>query len=92
MHAHRHNEADRKGAGSFEKIDHTEIEDIPDVPQIGTSGIYLCHINFKKEVIMWLAVLVFVCLSVEVLSYLTEGETSETKDSSEEIRTSPETV
>ncbi len=41
---------------------------------------------------MWLAVLVFVCLSVEVLSYLTGGETSETKDSSEEIRTSPETV
>lgn len=25
---------------------------------------------------MWLAVLVFVCLSVEVLSYLTGGETS----------------
>ena len=31
-------------------------------------------VNLKTEVIMWFAVLVFVCLSVEVLSYLTGGE------------------
>lgn len=44
------------------------------VPHLGTSNIYLCVRNFKKEVIMWFAVMVFVGLSVEVLSYLTGGE------------------
>ncbi len=41
-------------------------------------GLYLCRIlqkkQLKKEVIMWFAVLVFVCLSVEVLSYLSGPE------------------
>ena len=45
-----------------------------DVPQLGTSLFYLCIINLKMEVIMWFAVIVFVCLATEVLSYLSGGE------------------
>lgn len=51
------------------------------VPCIGTSRAYLCKRfseigmkSFKKEVTMWFAVIVFVSLSVEVLSHLTGGE------------------
>ena len=31
---------------------------------------------FKKEAYMWFAVIVFVCLATEVLSYLSGGEIS----------------
>ncbi len=41
---------------------------------------------------MWLAILVFVCLSVEVLSYLTGGETSNGINSGRRNKRSPETV
>ncbi len=34
------------------------------------------HFHYKKEVNMWLAVIVFVCLATEVLSYLSGGEIS----------------
>ena len=57
---------------------------------LGTKGAYLCHINLKKEVNMWLAVLVFVCLSVEVLSYLTGSDTNDGIKSSDRNKRSPE--
>ena len=41
---------------------------------------------------MWFAVLVFVCLSVEVLSYLTGGDTSNGIIKEDRNRRSPETV
>lgn len=59
-------------------------------------GLYLCHIiqksNIKTEVIMWFAVLVFVCLSVEVLSYLTGGDTKNGINIQNREKTSPEAV
>ena len=39
---------------------------------------------------MWLAVLVFVCLSVEVLSYLTGSDTNDGIKSSDRNKRSPE--
>ena len=44
------------------------------MPYFGTSPLYLCIINLKKVVIMWLAVIIFVGLATEVLSYLSGGE------------------
>ena len=44
------------------------------MPYFGTSTAYLCIRNLKKEVIMWFAVIMFVCLATEVLSQLTGGE------------------
>lgn len=41
---------------------------------------------------MWLAIVVFVCLSVEVLSYLTGGETSNGICNESRNERSPETV
>ena len=41
---------------------------------------------------MWFAVLVFVCLSVEVLSYLTGGDTQNGIAAHNEKKTSPEAV
>lgn len=46
------------------------------LPQFGTTMPYLCRCNIKTEVNMWFAVLVFVCLATEVLSYLSGGEIS----------------
>ena len=53
-------------------------------------GLYFCNINFKKEVNMWLAVIVFVSLSVEVLSYLTGGDTKNGIIIKENEKSSPE--
>ncbi len=64
----------------------------PFVLYFSTKGAYLCHINLKKEVNMWLAVLVFVCLSVEVLSYLTGGDTNNGIKGSGRNERSPETA
>ena len=44
------------------------------MPYFGTSIVYLCTINLKKEVTMWFAIIVFVCLATEVLSHLTDSE------------------
>ena len=44
------------------------------MPYFNTSEPHICTINLKMEVNMWLAVLIFVGLSVEVLSYLSGGE------------------
>ena len=41
---------------------------------------------------MWFAILIFVCLSVEVLSYLTGGDTSNGIISGQKEERSPETV
>lgn len=41
---------------------------------------------------MWFAVIVFVSLSVEVLSYLTGGDTRNGINGKEEKKTSPETA
>ena len=41
---------------------------------------------------MWFAVLVFVCLSVEVLSYLTGGDTKNGISGRNREKTSPEAV
>ena len=62
----------------------------PIVPYFGTMGLYLCHINLKTEVNMWLAVIVFVSLSVEVLSYLTGGDTKNGIIIKENEKSSPE--
>lgn len=62
----------------------------PVVPHIGTTGLYLCLRNLKTEVNMWFAVIVFVSLSVEVLSYLTGGDTKNGIISDKENETSPE--
>ena len=53
--------------------------------QLGTNHIYLCIINLKTEVIMWLAVIISVCLAVEVLSYLSGGNISIEKDNHESV-------
>lgn len=53
-------------------------------------GLYLCLRNLKTEVNMWFAVIVFVSLSVEVLSYLTGGDTKNGIISDKENETSPE--
>ena len=60
------------------------------MPYFSTMGLYLCHINLKMEVNMWLAVIVFVSLSVEVLSYLTGGDTRNGIVRSANKKTSPE--
>lgn len=44
------------------------------VPYISTFKPYLCIINLKQEVNMWLAVIISVCLAVEALSYISGGE------------------
>ena len=62
----------------------------PIVPYFGTMGLYFCHINLKTEVNMWLAVIVFVSLSVEVLSYLTGGDTKNGIIIKENEKSSPE--
>ena len=41
---------------------------------------------------MWFAILIFVCLSVEVLSYLTGGDTNNGIIRKNKEKTSPETV
>jgi hypothetical protein len=41
---------------------------------------------------MWFAILIFVCLSVEVLSYLTGGDTSNGIIREKDEKKSPETV
>ncbi len=55
-------------------------------------GLYLCTVNLKTEVNMWFAVIVFVSLATEVLSYLTGGDTRNGLKASERKETSPETV
>ncbi len=62
------------------------------MPHLSTMGLYLCHINLKTEVIMWFAVIVFVCLATEVLSYLTGGDTDNGMNTERRKDTSPETV
>ena len=57
---------------------------MPHVPHISTWGIYLCHCKLKTEVIMWIAIIMFVCLSVEVISYL-RGDETETDNSMGEV-------
>ena len=44
------------------------------MPYISTLVPYLCIINLKQEVNMWLAVIISVCLAVEALSYISGGE------------------
>ena len=44
------------------------------MPHISTLEPYLCIINLKQEVNMWLAVIISVCLAVEIFSYLTGEE------------------
>ena len=60
------------------------------MPHLSTMGLYLCHINLKTEVIMWFAVIVFVSLAVEVLSYLTGGDTRNGIVNGNGDKTSPE--
>ena len=60
------------------------------MPQLSTMGLYLCTVNLKTEVNMWLAVIVFVSLSVEVLSYLTGGDTKNGIIIKENEKSSPE--
>ena len=64
----------------------------PIVPHLSTMGLYLCTVNLKTEVNMWFAVIVFVSLATEVLSYLTGGDTRNGLKASERKETSPETV
>ena len=44
------------------------------VLQLSTSALYLCKRKHKTIKNMWLAVIISVCLAVEVLSYLSGGE------------------
>ena len=60
------------------------------MPYIGTTNSYLCIRNLKKEVNMWFAVIVFVSLAVEVLSYLTGGDTRNGIVNGNGDKTSPE--
>ena len=53
-------------------------------------GLYLCLRKLKKEVNMWFAVIVFVSLAVEVLSYLTGGDTRNGIVNGNGDKTSPE--
>jgi hypothetical protein len=55
-------------------------------------GAYLCSIILKTEVNMWLAVILFVSLSVEILSYLTGGNANENIKGKHIEKPSPETV
>ena len=48
--------------------------EISHVPHISTTPIYLCKRKHKTIKNMWLAVIISVCLAVEVLSYLSGGE------------------
>ena len=54
------------------------------VPSIGTACFYLCHCKLKTEVIMWIAIIMFVCLTAEVISYL-RGDETETDNSMNEV-------
>ena len=54
-------------------------------------GISLQH-NLKNGVNMWLAVILFVSLSVEILSYLTGGNANENIKGKHIEKPSPETV
>ena len=45
-------------------------------PETRTKTVSGAFLIFKKEVYMWFAVIVFVCLATEVLSYLSGGEIS----------------
>ena len=54
------------------------------MPFIGTGCFYLCNCKLKTEVIMWIAIIMFVCLSVEVISYL-RGDETETDNSMNEV-------
>ena len=56
------------------------------VPYISTYMLYLCRHNLKNKMIMWLAVIISVCLAVEVLSYLSGGEINVNKKE-EDIKT-----
>ena len=48
--------------------------------QIGTMGLYLCLRKLKNGgIFMWIGVLIFVFLSVEVLSYLSGGKARKEK-------------
>jgi len=49
------------------------------VPHFGTTLIYLCLRKLKTEAIMWIAVIISVFLSVEVLSYLSAEKTNASK-------------
>jgi hypothetical protein len=55
-------------------------------------GAYLCSIILKTEVNMGLAVILFVSLSVEILSYLTGGNANENIKGKHSEKPSPETV
>ena len=46
------------------------------VLHISTRAAYLCTINLKMEVNMWLAVIISVYLAVEVLSFLSCDDTT----------------
>ena len=46
------------------------------VPHLSTRATYLCTINLKMEVNMWLAVIISVYLAVEVLSFLSCDDTT----------------
>ena len=59
------------------------------VPRISTSTIYLCRRNLKTRKIMWLAVIIGVCLAVEVLSYLSGGEFRLKKEEKEQPEETP---
>jgi hypothetical protein len=97
MHTHRHDETGRKRTGSDEKSDKTEINRriSKTNPRCTTAwrigDLSLPH-KLKKINIMWFAILIFVCLSVEVLSYLTGGDTSNGIIRTNEENSSPETV
>ena len=45
-------------------------------PETRTKTVSGAFLILKKEVYMWFAVIVFVCLATEVLSYLSGGEIS----------------
>lgn len=54
------------------------------MPPIGTGCFYLCRRKLKTKIIMWIGILIFVCLSVEVISYL-RGDETETDNSMNEV-------
>ena len=48
------------------------------VPYFGTSTLFLCNCKLKTTDVMWIAVMIFVFLGVEILNYLNgENSTSE---------------
>ena len=55
---------------------HLNLAQAPHIfaPETRKDGFWCIY--YKKEVYMWFAVIVFVCLATEVLSYLSGGEIS----------------